>query len=408
ASAQDVAEVLAQQRGPAFRTLLPLHRSLYYSVMDSNSAPYSHWTICARPRCHGCRLRRDGDFGKRVHLSCSRSSILEHGPHAYRLCALRRAYRRRSRSRTRADRRLARSVATALLLPHRRSLRNLAHCSAGHLLDRQPAHQDCTAVPLFTFRKPCFLCAAKQRTDASRGHALRWFGYGLRRLRPHRNIPLCSGGSPGRCDDGALSLLRLGRASQHGPHLHWREACMKLIDKIKRLLGIDIAREKYAYAKDPRFGYISESRIADSWVKTTCGYCSVGCGMLIGIKDGKAVASRGNPDHPVNRGKLCPKGLSEHQVLTAPGRATTPLLRKDGVLAPVSWEEAITTMVERITDIQTRQALGVIGTGQLLTEETYTLGKLVQLGLGTSNNDGNTTLCMASAVAGYKLSFGSD
>lgn len=186
---------------------------------------------------------------------------------------------------------------------------------------------------------------------------------------------------------------------------------MKLIDKIKRLLGIDIAREKYAYAKDPRFGYISESRIADSWVKTTCGYCSVGCGMLIGIKDGKAVASRGNPDHPVNRGKLCPKGLSEHQVLTAPGRATTPLLRKDGVLAPVSWEEAITTMVERITDIQTRhgrQALGVIGTGQLLTEETYTLGKLVQLGLGTSNNDGNTTLCMASAVAGYKLSFGSD
>jgi len=186
---------------------------------------------------------------------------------------------------------------------------------------------------------------------------------------------------------------------------------MKLIDKAKRLLGIDIAREKYAYAKDPRFGHISESRVADSWVKTTCGYCSVGCGMLIGIKDGKAVASRGNPDHPVNRGKLCPKGLSEHHVLTAPGRATTPLLRKDGVLTPVSWEEAITTMVERITDIQARhgrQSLGVIGTGQLLTEETYTLGKLVQLGFGTSNNDGNTTLCMASAVAGYKLSFGSD
>ncbi|HZL25661.1 MAG TPA: nitrate reductase [Acidobacteriaceae bacterium] len=186
---------------------------------------------------------------------------------------------------------------------------------------------------------------------------------------------------------------------------------MKLIDRAKRLLGIDIAREKYAYAKDPRFGHISESRVADSWVKTTCGYCSVGCGMLIGIKDGKAVASRGNPDHPVNRGKLCPKGLSEHHVLTAPGRATTPLLRKDGVLTPVSWEEAITTMVERIGGIQARhgrQALGVIGTGQLLTEETYTLGKLVQLGFGTNNNDGNTTLCMASAVAGYKLSFGSD
>jgi assimilatory nitrate reductase catalytic subunit len=184
-----------------------------------------------------------------------------------------------------------------------------------------------------------------------------------------------------------------------------------LLAKAKRVLGIDIAREKYTYAQDPRFGYISESRVADSWVKTTCGYCSVGCGMLIGVKEGKAVAARGNPDHPVNRGKLCPKGLSEHQILTAPGRATTPLLRKDGVLTPVSWDEAISTMVARVRDIQSRhgrEALGVVGTGQLLTEETYTLGKLVQLGFGTSNNDGNTTLCMASAVSGYKLSFGSD
>jgi assimilatory nitrate reductase catalytic subunit len=68
-------------------------------------------------------------------------------------------------------------------------------------------------------------------------------------------------------------------------------------------------------------------------------------------------------------------------------------------------------MVDRIRDIQQRygnEALGVIGTGQLLTEECYTLGKLVQLGFRTRNNDGNTTLCMASAVSGYKLSFGSD
>jgi assimilatory nitrate reductase catalytic subunit len=68
-------------------------------------------------------------------------------------------------------------------------------------------------------------------------------------------------------------------------------------------------------------------------------------------------------------------------------------------------------MVERFRSIQQRHgndALGVVGTGQLLTEEFYTLGKLVQLGLRTRNHDGNTTLCMASAVSGYKLSFGSD
>ena len=180
---------------------------------------------------------------------------------------------------------------------------------------------------------------------------------------------------------------------------------------IRRFLGIDTRQRDYAFAEDPRFGHISATRVADTWVKTTCGYCSVGCGMLVGVKEGKAVAVRGNPDHPVNRGKLCPKGLSEHHILTAPGRATQPLLRKDGKLTPVSWDEALDTMVERFTAIQEkygRESLGVVGTGQLLTEEFYTLGKLVQLGFRTRNHDGNTTLCMASAVSGYKLSFGSD
>jgi len=184
-----------------------------------------------------------------------------------------------------------------------------------------------------------------------------------------------------------------------------------LLTQIKRLAGIDTRPELYRYAQDPVVGHITESRVADKWVKTTCGYCSVGCGILLGIRDGKAVAARGNPDHPVNRGKLCPKGLAEHHILAAPGRAKQPLLRKNGVLTPVSWDEALDTMATRFLDIQGRhgkEALGVVGTGQLLTEEFYTLGKLVQLGLGTRNHDGNTTLCMASAVSGYKLSFGSD
>ena len=186
---------------------------------------------------------------------------------------------------------------------------------------------------------------------------------------------------------------------------------VSMVKRFKRLVGIDTQPEKYAYALDPVYGYISESRVAERWVKTTCGYCSVGCGMLVGVRGNKAVAVRGNPDHPVNAGKLCPKGLSEHHILDAPGRARQPLLRKNGMLTPVSWDEALDTMVSRIGDIQRRhgnESLGVVGTGQLLTEECYTLGKLVQLGFRTRNNDGNTTLCMASAVSGYKLSFGSD
>ena len=185
----------------------------------------------------------------------------------------------------------------------------------------------------------------------------------------------------------------------------------QIAGRAKRMLGIDTRQKAYEYSRDPSFGHISATRVADDWVKTTCGYCSVGCGMLVGTKDGRAVAVRGNPEHPVNLGKLCPKGLSEHHILDSPGRARLPLLRKNGVLVPVSWDEALDTMVEKFLSVQERYgkgALGVVGTGQLLTEEYYTLGKLVQLGFGTSNNDGNTTLCMASAISGYKLSFGSD
>lgn len=179
----------------------------------------------------------------------------------------------------------------------------------------------------------------------------------------------------------------------------------------KRIAGLDTLSEQYAYGRDAEHGYVTASRVADKWIPTTCGYCSVGCGMLVGVRDGKAVAVRGNPNHPVNLGKLCPKGLSEHHTLQAKGRATQPMLRRDGKFAPVSWDEALDTMVKKFRGVQKRHgagAVGVIGTGQLVTEEFYTLGKLVQLGFGTTNFDGNTTLCMASAVAGYKRSFGSD
>jgi assimilatory nitrate reductase catalytic subunit len=180
---------------------------------------------------------------------------------------------------------------------------------------------------------------------------------------------------------------------------------------LRRKLGLDILSSKYSYAEDPQHGHTSAQKIPDRWVATTCGYCSVGCGMFVGVKDGRAVSVRGNPDHPVNLGKLCPKGLSEQYTLEAPNRAKLPLLRKQGKLVPVSWDEAFGTMVEKFRATQDRyghDALGVISTGQLVTEEFYTLGKLVQLGFGTKNYDGNTTLCMASAVSGYKRSFGSD
>lgn len=184
-----------------------------------------------------------------------------------------------------------------------------------------------------------------------------------------------------------------------------------MINKLKDFLGFDIKAEKYKLSSDPVFGMISDANKPDKWVFSTCGYCGVGCGLYIGVKDGKAVYTKGNPKHFVNMGTLCPKGLSEHQMINSPERITTPHVRKNGKLTPTSWDEAFSKTADefkRIAKEHGEKAVGVISTGQLLTEEFYTLGKFVQLGLGTNNYDGNTTLCMASAVMGYKQSLGSD
>ncbi|MCK9372300.1 MAG: nitrate reductase [Sulfuricurvum sp.] len=180
---------------------------------------------------------------------------------------------------------------------------------------------------------------------------------------------------------------------------------------IKNFLGLDIKAKKFSLSDDPLFGRIADAKKPDKWVFSTCGYCGVGCGLYIGVKDGKAVYTKGNATHSVNMGTLCPKGLSEHELITSSNRVTAPLIRRNGKLENGSWDEAFTRVSETFKSISEHygpRAIGVLSTGQLLTEEFYTLGKLVQLGLRTNNYDGNTTLCMASAVMGYKQSLGSD
>ena len=150
------------------------------------------------------------------------------------------------------------------------------------------------------------------------------------------------------------------------------------------------------------------------WRYTTCGYCSVGCSIEVGIDAaGEPVTTRGVADADVNRGKLCIKGLTEAEIFSAPGRGTEPLVRRDrfATWQPAPWDEALDfvgTEMQRIQAEHGRDSVAVISTGQLMTEEFYTLGKLVRGVIGTNNYDGNTTLCMASAVSGYKRSFGSD
>lgn len=151
------------------------------------------------------------------------------------------------------------------------------------------------------------------------------------------------------------------------------------------------------------------------WKYATCGYCSTGCSIEVGLdEDGEAVASRGLADADVNRGKLCVKGIFEHELFRkTAGRGNVPLMRKDfnDEFEEVTWKEALDHTADEIKRIQEkygRDSFSIVSTGQIMTEEFYTLGKLARGVVGTNNYDGNTTLCMSSSVSGYKRSFGSD
>jgi len=158
---------------------------------------------------------------------------------------------------------------------------------------------------------------------------------------------------------------------------------------------------------------IADKGIVD-WKYTTCGYCSTGCSIEVGLDaEGKAVASRGVAGADVNRGKLCLKGIFEHELFYSDNRGKVPLMR-DKFYEPfkeASWDDALdktASEIKRIQEKYGRDSFAIVSTGQIMTEEFYTLGKLARGVIGTNNYDGNTTLCMSSAVSGYKRSFGSD
>lgn len=150
----------------------------------------------------------------------------------------------------------------------------------------------------------------------------------------------------------------------------------------------------------------------DKWVKGVCRYCGTGCGVLIGVKDGKAIAIQGDPNNH-NAGLLCLKGSMLIPVLNSKERVTKPMIRrtKGGPLEAISWDEALDHMAKKFRhsiDTYGPNSVAWYGSGQCLTEETYVANKLFKGGFGTNNVDGNPRLCMASAVGGYLTSFGKD
>jgi nitrate reductase NapA len=154
------------------------------------------------------------------------------------------------------------------------------------------------------------------------------------------------------------------------------------------------------------------------WDKSACRYCGVGCGVLVGVKDGRVVATQGDPDAPVNRGLLCIKGYFLAKVMYGKDRLTRPLLRmkngrfdKNGEFAPVSWKQAFDIMEEKCKAALKAKgptSVGMFASGQWTIWEGVAAAKLMKAGLRSNNIDPNARHCMASAVAGFMRTFGID
>jgi formate dehydrogenase major subunit len=134
------------------------------------------------------------------------------------------------------------------------------------------------------------------------------------------------------------------------------------------------------------------TRSADKVVQSVCPYCAVGCGQKVYAKDNKVIQIEGDPDSPISRGRLCPKGAASEGLVNNPNRVTEALYRPPGGAdwERISLEQAMDMITDRL--IQTRaetweeenedgkplkRTLGihVLGGATLDSEENYLIKK---------------------------------
>jgi len=143
-----------------------------------------------------------------------------------------------------------------------------------------------------------------------------------------------------------------------------------------------------------------------SWDKAPCRFCGTGCHVQVGTRGGRVVAIAGDRLAPVNKGLLCVKGYHVGLALYGRDRLTTPLLKRDGVQVPISWDEAIDIVAQRVH--RNPAGFAFYGSGQWTIPEGYIAQKMMKGGLGNNHIDPNARLCMASAVTGFISTYGVD
>jgi formate dehydrogenase major subunit len=125
-------------------------------------------------------------------------------------------------------------------------------------------------------------------------------------------------------------------------------------------------------------------------VPSICPYCAVGCGQLMHVRNGKLINIEGNPDSPISRGNLCPKGAASFQLTVNPNRQTKCLHRKPGAAEweLIELEQAMDMIAARVkqTRDETFQATVDIGGRRVTVNNTLGIGSL---GGATLDNEWN-------------------
>jgi formate dehydrogenase major subunit len=153
----------------------------------------------------------------------------------------------------------------------------------------------------------------------------------------------------------------------------------------------------------------SKSVVAQKKVRTVCTYCGVGCNLEVAVRDGKIKSIQAPYDAEVNQGHTCLKGRFAFSFYNHPDRIRTPLIRKNGILEPVSWEEAYDFIADKLTLIKQKygpDAIGGISSARCSNEENYLMQKFIRAVIGTNNIDCCARVCHSPTALGMQKAFG--
>ncbi len=147
------------------------------------------------------------------------------------------------------------------------------------------------------------------------------------------------------------------------------------------------------------------------WSKTPCALCGVGCGLLVGIENGRAVAVRGDRASAASKGMACVKGYHSVQGLYGKDRIRRAMVRRGGTLVEVPLSQALDLVAHQLRETIQRHgkdSVALYGSAQWSIPDAYVASKLMKGAIGTNNLESSTRLHAASASAGLERTFGLD